>query len=240
MTRGIEPAFCVLVCGAAVWLGLLWAGARFRSGRPQRGVKVAYATIAVLMLFVPFNGMPLWNWVFSFCPNPSVPMVGLVCAALWQHLGGVRVLQPVEWRTLWGFGAVAGTMLYLHPLLPSSTDLYYWGWQHAVSVWAMAGLAVVVFTRGNRAGFFFLAALIAYELRALESPNAWDYLVDPFYWLLSLGIAAGHLARAGRAWCRKPVALLVAYRPTLWSLSPGLREACFRVVGDGTLEYGAC
>jgi hypothetical protein len=204
MTRGIEPILCGLVSGAAVCLGLLWTRARFVAGRQQGIVKVAYAMVTALAMFVPVNGVPLWNWVFSLCPNPSLPMVGLVGAALAQRLGGVRLLQPAEWRTVWIFGAVAGTVLYLHPLLPGSTDPYYWGWHHTVSVGAMAGLALVAFAGGNRAGFFPLAAMMAYELRALESPNGWDYLVDPFYWMLSLGFGAAHLARAVRVWWAQP------------------------------------
>lgn len=203
MTRGIEPFFCVLVSGGAVCLGLLWAGARMRIGRRPWTVKLGCAVAALLALGAPVGGMPLWKWVFSFCPNPSVPMVGLVGAALWRQLRGARVLQPAEWRVLWGFGAVAGTGLYLHPMLPVSADLYYWGWQHTVSVWTMAGLAIVAFARGNRTGIIFLATLVAYELQALESANGWDYLIDPFYWVLSLGAATVHLAQVGRAWFRR-------------------------------------
>lgn len=204
MTRSIDPVFCGLASGAVLWLGLLWAGARYRIGQQRRWVKVGFAIATVLLLFVPFGGMPLWNWVFSFCPNPSLPMLGLVCAGLWQHLCGVRVLQPADWQAGWGFGAVAGTLLYLHPLVPGAADLYYLGWQHSVAVWSMAGLALAAFAFGNRAGGFFLAALIAYELRALESPNGWDYLVDPFYWLVSLGVLGAQAVGAlRRAWDRR-------------------------------------
>ena len=204
MIRGMEPVLCGLVSGAALCLSLLCAGERLRGGQLPRAARWACAAGTALVMFVPFHGLPLWNWVFSFCPNPSLPMVGAVGAALWQHLGGVRVLQPGEWRTLWGFGAGAGTLLYLHPLLPGSVDPYYWGWHHEASIGLMAGLALLAFATGSRTGFLFLAALIAYELRALESPNGWDYLVDPIYWMLSLGAGAVHCLRGVRIWWQSP------------------------------------
>jgi hypothetical protein len=29
-------------------------------------------------------------------------------------------------------------------------------------------------------------AIVAYDLNVLESPNFWDYLVDPLYWLFGI------------------------------------------------------
>jgi hypothetical protein len=215
MNHGMEPILGGLVSGGAVCLGLLWLGERLRAGPLPRSIKWACVIITIGVMWIPLRGVPLWNWVFTFCPNPSLPLVGVVAVALARHLGEMRLLQPREWRTLWVFGAVAGTLLYLHPLLPSGSDPYYWGWHHAVSVWALAGLALAAFATGNRTGFLFLAALIAYELQVLESPNGWDYLVDPFYWMLSLGLGVRHCLRVAGTWralpreSRPPFAALV-------------------------------
>jgi hypothetical protein len=202
MNGGIDPVFYALVCGATLWLALLWAGTSWRVARRHRAIQGGCAAATLLLLFVPFGGMPLWNWAFSFCPNPSLPMLGMVCAALWSRLGGVAVFKPEDWRLLIGFGAIAGTVLYLHPFARSGFDLYYWGWHHDVAVWSMAALALTALAFGNRAGVLFLAGLIAYELQALESHNGWDYLVDPIFWLICLGLSAVHGVRrlvAGRA-----------------------------------------
>jgi hypothetical protein len=43
-----------------------------------------------------------------------------------------------------------------------------------------------------------VAALAALGLEALESRNAWDYVIDPFYWLLSLGMLGAILLRSVR------------------------------------------
>jgi len=41
-----------------------------------------------------------------------------------------------------------------------------------------------------------LAALIAYACRALESANCWDYVVDPFYWMIGVVVVTRRAAGA--------------------------------------------
>lgn len=194
MSLAIDSIFYGLVYVATLWLAMLWAWSRFRLRRRGRWVKVACGVVTVLSLFVPLGGRPLWSWAFSFCPNPSLPMLGAVCAALWQHLFGITVFKPADWRAIWLFGAIAGAVLYLHPMVVGSLDLYYWGWHEAAAVTGLAALALGFLLWGNRLGVLLLAALVAYELKALESHNCWDYVVDPFYWLVSLGLLATRAA----------------------------------------------
>ena len=212
MNGGIDPVFYGVVCGVTLWLALLWLGERVGIRRRGRGPKLAFGAATVLLLFVPCSGgLPLWNWVFSFCPNPSLPMLGVVSAALWQRLGGMAVLRREDWRAVFVFGAAAGTILYLQPLLLPGFDLYYWGWHHAVAVWGLAALALTALAAGNRSGVLLLAALIGYEVEALESHNAWDYAVDPFFWLTSLGVLGWQAAaRLRDRWTRATPAAAVA------------------------------
>jgi hypothetical protein len=186
-----------LVLMAVIWLVLLWAGTRWQGAAGRRSVKLGFGFAAVLLLFLPVGGLQLWSWTFGFCPNPSFPLLGIVCAGLWQRLFGLEVFKPADWNATWVFGAVTGSALYLHPMLVGSLDLYYWGWEHAVSAWGLAALAIAFLARGNRLGVLLLGALIGYSLRALESENAWDYLVDPVYWIVSLAVVVGQtVARA--------------------------------------------
>ena len=197
MNGRFDPIFCGLVCGVTLWLALLWAGARLKIGRPGRTVKIILGVATVFLLFAPAGRLSVWSWAFSICPNPSVPMLGVICAALWRNLFGVAVFKPADWRATWNFGAVAGTLLYLHPFAVGALDLYYWGWHPVVALSALAGLAILLLAWGNRLGVLLLAALFAFELETLESQNCWDYVVDPFFWIVSLGFV---IARAFRAW----------------------------------------
>ena len=62
----------------------------------------------------------------------------------------------------------------------------------------LGALAVLALVGGLRAGLLLVAALAALGLEALESRNAWDYVIDPFYWLLSLGMLGAILLRSVR------------------------------------------
>lgn len=201
----IDPVFFGLVCAALLWLTTLWLAGRCRL-RPCHRAKAGFGLLTLLLLFLPINGIPVWNWAFSFCPNPSLPLLGAVCAALWQRLYGVEIFKAADWNAIWCFGGIAGTVLYLHPILLPSLDLYYWGWHPEVAIWSIAVPALAVLAWGNRLGVLFLAALVAYSLGALESHNSWDYVIDPLYWLASLGIGAARALRGLAAWRRRRLA----------------------------------
>ncbi|MSU48012.1 MAG: hypothetical protein EXS37_02810 [Opitutus sp.] len=191
------PAFYTLILVATLWLAVLATCARLQVRGCTRLVNVGLGLATVLLLFLPVGGLRLWNWAFSFCPNPSLPLLGMVCAGLGQRLFGIEVLKPADWRATWIFGLVAGSALYLHPMLVGSLDLYYWGWERARAGWFLAALAVVFLAGGNRHGVLLLAALIAYALDALESGNCWDYVIDPFYWMTGVVV----MGTRGVAWC---------------------------------------
>ena len=194
MNIALVPVFYALIAIATLWLALLWC-ARLKASRRTRILKVLLGATTVWLLFVPFGGLPLWSRAFSFYPNPSLPLLGVICAALWQRLLGITVFKPADWRGVWVFGATAGTVLYLHPMIFGGVDLYYWGWDRELAVWGLAAVAVVFLAIGSRLGVLLLAALVAFSLNALESQNCWDYIMDPFYWLISLGVAGKRALR---------------------------------------------
>jgi len=193
MSSTLVPVFYVLVSVATGWLALLCCAGLKPSRRARIG-KALIGAATVLLLFVPIGGLPLWNRAFSVYSNPSLPLLGLVCAALWQRLLGIVVFKPADWRAMWIFGATAGSLLYLLPHIVGELDLYYWGWNRAFAPWVLAALAIGLLGWGSRLGILLLAGLIAYAVSALESQNCWDYIIDPIYWLISLFVLG---ARAG-------------------------------------------
>ena len=119
---------------ASVWLALLFIWPRHRKdSRPRYLAKILTGTGMALLLFAPIGGVPLWSRAFSFYPNPSLTILGIICAALWTRISGRAVFKPADWRAIWIFGAVAGSALYLHAALLTTIDLYYWGWDRVVS-----------------------------------------------------------------------------------------------------------
>jgi hypothetical protein len=206
MNSVLVPVFYWLMAIAALWLILLWC-ARVKPGRRTRILAAAIGLATLGLLFIPIGELPLWSRVFSFFANPSLPLVGIVCAALWRRLFEVPVLTRTDWSVLWYFGAIGGTALYLHPMMFGGVDLYYWGWDRNAAVITFASVAVLLLACGQRVGVLVLVALVAYGLNALESQNSWDYIMDPIYWLISIvvvGLRLGGRAirakRSGAGW----------------------------------------
>lgn len=174
---------------ATLWLAFLWLWPRCaHSPRPGVVPKLIAGVATVLLLFVPVGGSPLWSRVFSFYPTPSLPMLGVISAALWLRLFNLPVFSRGDWSAIWLFGAIGGSALYLHPMIFGGVDLYYWGWDRAVAAGTVSGLAIGLLARGNRLGVLLFAALLGYALNALESQNCWDYVMDPFFWIVSAGV----------------------------------------------------
>jgi len=197
MNHELGIYYHAVVTGAIAWLFLLWVAGRFTRSRPALAVKLGLGAAAAGLCLLPFDGLALWRWLLGVWPNPSLPLAGLVVAAIGCRLGGVTLLAAADRRAAWAFGAVVGTALYLHPMIPRAVDLYYWGWDGRVAAVGMAVLAMGGLALGSRLGVLLLAALMAFAAGLLESANAWDTLVDPFYWLIGLGVMAWEAVRWG-------------------------------------------
>jgi hypothetical protein len=191
MTFSPSSVLHALMSVACVWLAVLWVCAKSkRVGSLSARTKLFAGAATALLLLIPFTGSPLWIRIFSFHPNPSVPMLGIAFAGLWFRLFDVALFKRGDWNAIWVFGCVGGSVLYLHPMLLGAVDLYFWGWDRAVSAWSVGLLAIAFLACGSRLGVLLLGALLAYRVAALESLNCWDYVMDPIYWLISCGVLA--------------------------------------------------
>lgn len=184
--------FCL---AAVMWLFLLLA-----VGRAERHVspvqKWGLGLIALGGVFILVGNLPLWSLALSFFPNPSILLMCLVMVSLWTQLTGRRVFRAGEWRAAWAFGAIAGSVLYFHSFLYGPIDLYFFGWDREGVIVCTALLGLSFLVNGNRFGIVFIGVLPAFGMDILESSNGWDYLIDPIYWLLGMGVC---LVRGG-AW----------------------------------------
>src|SRR5688572_18776818 len=104
----LAPLFYATVSVATLWLALLWVGGRWQAKGSSRLMKAALGLGTIFVLLLPVDGLPLWSWAFSFCPNPSLTMIGLVGAGLWHRLFGVALFKAADWRATWMFGAAVG------------------------------------------------------------------------------------------------------------------------------------
>lgn len=202
-----------LALAGALWVLLLWIAGK-GLGRPApRRWQAGLGALAIALLFVPVGPVSLGRWVESFYPNPSLPGIAFVLALLWRSLLQRDLRRPADLRALLAFTAVAGSLLYLNPLWGRAVDFYYFGWRSGPAIWTITAVALFLLAVGNRAGLVLTAALGAFALSALESDNAWDYVVDPAIWLVSLGTLGFRALAAVRGRWAEPSARAAALVP---------------------------
>ncbi|MFZ9745184.1 MAG: hypothetical protein ACO3G4_00965 [Opitutaceae bacterium] len=192
-----------------LWAGLAAAARRLAPAGFSCRLRLLLGGVAAGLAFLPLAEVPLWVRAFSFHPNPCLPLLGLGVVAWGRVVLERSWFGRQDWLALWGFGAVAGTILYVHPLVATDMDAYFWGWERGVAASALGGAAVLAIAGGLRAGLLLVAALAALGLDALESRNAWDYVIDPFYWLLSLGMIGAEILRRARRQRRPKIPVAV-------------------------------
>ncbi len=181
-----------------LWAGLAAVARRVAPTAFPCRRRLLLGVVAAGLAFLPLGGVPLWVRAFSFHPNPCLPLLGLGVVGWGRVVFERSWFGREDWLAVWSFGAVAGTVLYVHPLVATDVDVYFWGWERGVAASVLGAMAVLTIAGGLRAGLLLVAALVSLGLDVLESRNAWDYVIDPFYWLLSLGMLGAAFLRAIR------------------------------------------
>jgi len=141
---------------------------------------------SAIMVMVPVRGIPLGRWVAGLNWHPSIPLLGFLAGAVWKRFFGSDPFRPKDRLTGWLFGGLAGSILYPLSMGLGSVDPYALGWGWSALFPVIALLTIYLIWKQNRFGILLLVSIVAYDFRCLESPNFWDYLIDPVYWLLSV------------------------------------------------------
>ena len=180
--------FYFLVVALALWCVVLRVAKMVhRQPRVPRLSFVLCGLLGITAALLPIGEFSLWRWLYSAQSNPSIPFGCMLLLCLASAATGRPWFTRADWVVLWALGAGLGTLLYLPVLGLAHYDLYTMDWEGR---WIAAGattMAVTLLALGNRAGLIILASLLGHVLDLLESDNLWDYLVDPVFWLISLG-----------------------------------------------------
>lgn len=189
----VLPALAVAELLGAVGSRL---GADPRSGR-TRAVLLAAACIAAV---IPVAGLPAARWIAGINANFSITLTAVALDAVIRRYWDRVLLRACDRRAIAAFSLSAGVILYPLALGLSRHDPYILGWGSRWLLVPVMVIAVACLAAGNRLGHVLLAAVTAYHTGILESPNYWDYLVDP---LLFLGALAAGLRALWRAAARR-------------------------------------
>jgi hypothetical protein len=142
--------------------------------------------ISLLVCIVPVGGIPLARWLISLNANFSIPLTAVLLAKVWEKAGGKVWFDRKTLSGFWLFGIVMGLSLYPMALGLGPYDPYSLGWGFSLLFVVMMVLTIFLLVKRNPLGIVLLLCILAYHLCLLESPNFWDYLIDPFFVIFSL------------------------------------------------------
>ena len=139
------------------------------------------------LLLIPVGGLPLARWLAGIVDHWSIPLTALLLSGVGQRCFGRELLRRQDRQAAWIFGAVAGIALYPLALGLGPADPFSLGWYFGPLFAGMAVVSAFLLWKRNRFGVVLVLAILAWHLGVPESGNYWDCLVDPIYFLASLG-----------------------------------------------------
>lgn len=161
---------------------------QIKPGMPGSHSLVFNSCLAAIIVMIPVNGLPVGRWVYSINANVSIVFIVILVHKILADYLDFDFLDKTAWRTAWIYGALVGIFLYPLTLGMSMVDPYEWGFSFSGFFVVTMFFTLFLLVRGNAFGFALLAAILGLNLGVLESINLWDYLIDPFYFLFSLGM----------------------------------------------------
>ncbi len=125
-------------------------------------------------------------------------MISLTLLAVVADFIGKRLGHPLlrrEDRTiLFPTIAVAALLLYLTTFHVLRVDIYRAGFSPFAPL-ALALAAVLIARRAPRIAWLVLLELVAFDLQLLRSRNLFDYVLDPFVFVMAAGWCVAAVAR---------------------------------------------
>ena len=161
------------------------AGRVFGNKTSIRGQTLIIGIISALIVLIPVGGIPLGRWLISINANFSIPLTTVLLSKVWEKATGTGLLDKTGFLCCWIFGMTAGLALYPMALGLGRFDPYGLGWSFS---WLFVAVMIITFLllfMKNRFAVVLIACVLCYDLQLLESHNLWDYLVDPFYTVIS-------------------------------------------------------
>jgi hypothetical protein len=150
-----------------------------------RGPALALGLIALAIVLMPVGDLPLARWLIGLNANFSIPLTALLFSRIVKTSFGISLLDERALLTYWIFSLIAGAALYPMALGLGQWDPYGAGWGFSWLFVLVFSLTVILLAMKNRFAMVLTAAILAYDLRLLESTNLWDYLIDPLLVVVS-------------------------------------------------------
>jgi hypothetical protein len=159
--------------------GLLYLTRKFDI--PEKGIAAALLLIAVLGI-TPYQGVDLSGWVLALTGMLSTGSLMMLVLGILPKIGIDTGLEHERHSGSWPLWLMLGLGLYPASLGWGNYDPYVWGYDPLMS-WVCLGLSPIFWLLRQRLiGLWLSLSVLAWTLELAESPNLWDYLIDP--WLV--------------------------------------------------------
>jgi len=175
----LVDAQVVGLAGHALALAAGAAAAASRITRRRPWVAAAAVAGAVAATRVHVEGVPIAGYLRGTVGDLSITTLVILAAAVAGLTTGRPALDRRAWAALCGWAAGAGVLLYPLTLGLTRIDSYELGYRPRALLVLVAALVVAWWWTRRTAAVVLAVAVVAFQLRVLESTNLWDYLLDP-------------------------------------------------------------
>ncbi len=151
--------------------------------------RAALLAASVIVISIPLWGLSLAGFARGITGDLSIASLLLLMLALVRSLSGCVLVEQVNRRLMLRAVAITAVVFYPFALGLSTLDPYRLGYGNLWFMVLLLGLAVWSSLRYST----FLALCIALAVAAwstgwYESPNLWDYLLDPWLAVYALAV----------------------------------------------------
>lgn len=181
-----------------VLLVVLLLGSLAKRVKPDvsgRLLLVVNCCLAAIIVMIPINGLSVGRWIYSINANVSIVFTVILLHKILVNYLDFDLLDKTAMKTAWIYGALMGIFLYPLAMGMSLVDPYEWGFSFSGFFVIAMFFTLLLLIKGNAFGLALMAAVLGLNLGLLESINLWDYLIDPFYFLFSLGMITTMLTK---------------------------------------------
>ena len=136
-------------------------------------------TFAVGLIRV--DGVDICGRLLPFTGSLSVGSVCVLCLTILHRMQPHTVpYTKAEQSAATVFWACAGTLLLASAMGFWKTDVYAVGYLRSAAWVVLLGSLAAAFVRYRVFATYLVVAIVAWQLRIVESANLWDYLLDPW------------------------------------------------------------
>ena len=143
--------------------------------------RAAVLVAAMVLVSIPLWGLSLAGFVRGITGDLSIATLVVLALALLRTLSGCALVEEANRLLMLRAIAIAAVLFYPLALGFSAFDPYRLGYGN---LWFMAGLlGLAIWSVLRYSTFFALCialAVAAWSAGWYESPNLWDYLLDPW------------------------------------------------------------